>query len=91
MGRRVAHTILSDTIIDSLELSSEYSMVEIRPNAEWIGRSLKELNLRERMGINIVVVRSGDALNAMPGPDTVLGEDDVLLVVTREETLKKLR
>ena len=91
MGRRVAHNLVSGNIIDYLELSSQYSMAEIRPKREWVGKALKQLEMRNRLGINVVAIRSGDELNAMPMPDTTLGEDDVLLVVTSEETLKKLR
>lgn len=90
MGRRVAHNLVSGNIIDYLELSSEYSMAEIRPKSEWVGKALKDLAMRSRLGINVVAIRSGEALNAMPQPDTVLREDDVLLVVISEETLKKL-
>lgn len=91
MGRHVAHNLVSGNIIDYLELSSQYSMAEIRPKREWVGKALKQLEMRNRLGINVVAIRSGDELNAMPMPDTTLGEDDVLLVVTSEETLKKLR
>ena len=90
MGRRIAHNLVSKDIIDYLELSPDYSLAEIRPKPEWIGHPLKELMLRSRLGINVVAVRNGETLNAMPLPDTVFREDDVLLVVTREETLLKL-
>ena len=90
MGRRVAHNMVSGNIIDFLELSSEYSMAEIRPKPEWVGRSLMELSMRSKLGINVVAIRTGDSLNAMPMPDTVLGEEDVLLVVVKDETLAKL-
>ncbi len=90
MGRRVAHNLVSGNIIDYLELSSEYSMAEIRPKPEWVGRALKDLAMRSSMGINVVAIRNGEALNAMPMPDTVLRDGDVMLVVIREEMLKKL-
>lgn len=90
MGRRVAHNLVSGNIIDYLELSSEYSIAEIRPRPEWIGRSLMELSMRSKLGINVVAIRSGEALNAMPLPETVIRGDDVLLVVVKDETLKKL-
>lgn len=90
MGRRVAHNLVSGDIIDFLELSSEYSMAEIRPKPEWVGKSLMSLNMRSKLGINVVAIRTGDSLNAMPMPDTVLNEEDVLLVVVKDETLAKL-
>lgn len=90
MGRRFAHSIVSGHIIDYLELSSEYSMAEIRPMPEWVGKTLMALSMRSRLGINVVAIRSGEALNAMPLPETVLREDDVLLVVVKDDMLKKL-
>ncbi len=90
MGRRMAHNLVSGDIIDFLELSSEYSMAEIRPRPEWLGKSLMELAMRSRLGINVVAIRTGDELNAMPLPDTVLREDDVLLVVVKDETLARM-
>ena len=90
MGRRVAHMLVSGNIIDYIELSSEYSMAEIRPMGEWVGKSLGELSLRSKHGINVVAIRTGEALNAMPMPETVIQEEDVLLVVVKDKTLEKL-
>ncbi len=90
MGRRVAHNLVSGDIIDFLELSNEYSMAEIRPKPEWVGKTLMSLAMRSKLGINVVAIRTGDALNAMPMPDTVLKEEDVLLVVVKDETLARL-
>ncbi|MBQ8109305.1 MAG: TrkA family potassium uptake protein [Clostridia bacterium] len=90
MGRRVAHNLVSGNIIDFLDLNSEYSIAEIRPKPEWVGRSLVELSMRSAMGINVVAIRNGDSLNAMPMPEDRLREDDVLLVVVKDKTLEKL-
>lgn len=91
MGRRVAHSLVSGNVIEYMELSTQFSMAEIRPKTEWIGRSLKELAMRSQMKINVVAIRNGDALNAMPEPDTRIREDDVMLVVISEEMLKQLQ
>ena len=90
MGRRIAHNLVSGNIIDYLELSPDYSMAEVRPMRDWVGKPLKELDLRNRLGLNIIVIRNGEDLDPMPQPDTVIREGDVLLVVAREETLAKL-
>lgn len=90
MGRRVAHNLVSDNIIDYLELSPDFSLAEIRPKPDWIGRTLKDLALRSRLGINVVAIKNGSDVNPMPMPDTVFGEDDVLLVIASEVTLRKM-
>ena len=90
MGRRIAHNLVSGNIIDYLELSPDYSMAEVRPMREWVGTPLKELALRSRAGLNIIVIKNGEDVNPMPQPETVIREGDVLLVVAREETLAKM-
>ena len=50
MGRRVAHNLVSGDIIDFLELSSEYSMAEIRPKPEWVGKTLMEPGHAQQAG-----------------------------------------
>ena len=85
MGQRIAHNLVSEKIMDFIELSPDYSLMEIRPRSEWVGKNLKELNLRARERINVVAVRSGDAVNAMPDMHTVIGADDVMLVVSQND------
>ena len=90
MGRRIAHNLVSGNIIDYLELSPDYSMAEIHPKPEWTDKALKDLALRSRVGVNVIAIKNGDELNAMPQPDTVIRENDVLLVVASEQTLSTM-
>lgn len=85
MGRRIAHNLVSEKIMDFIELSPDYSLMEMRPRPEWIGKTLKELNLRAMHRINVVAVRSGEAVNAMPDMNTCIGANDVMLVVSQNE------
>lgn len=89
MGRRIAHNLISGNIIDFLELSPDYSMAEIRPMDEWVGKSLTELALRDR-GINIVAIRTDDGKIVLPNHETVIREGDILLVVGEENQLSKM-
>ena len=66
-------------------------MAEIRPKPEWIGKTLKELAMRSSLDINVVAIRSGDAVNAMPQPETRISQGDVMLVVISENALKEMR
>jgi len=91
MGRRVAHSLVSGNVIEYMELSTQYSMAEIRPKPEWVGKSLKELAMRSNMDVNVVAIRNGDDVNAMPQPETQIREGDLMLVVISEETLRQMR
>ena len=90
MGRRIAHNLVSGSIIDYLELSPTYSMAEVRPMREWIGKSLEDLSLRSSRGINIIAIKHGEDVDPMPQPETVIREEDVLLVVARDDTLARM-
>ena len=65
-------------------------MAEILANPEWAGQTLAQLHLRDRLGINVVAIRSGERTNALPTSETVIQKGDVMLVVAGEETLLKL-
>ena len=90
MGRRVAHNLVSGNIVDYLELSPDHSMAEVRPMRDWVGKDLQSLALRSREGVNIIAIRSGETVNPMPQPETVIKADDILLVVAKEETLSRM-
>lgn len=90
MGRRVAHNLVSGNVIEFMELSTQYSMAEIRPKPEWVGKTLEKLAMRSSMDINVVAIRNGDEVNAMPQPDTVIREGDLMLVVISEEKLRQM-
>ena len=89
MGQRIAHNLVSEKILDFIELSPDYSLMEMRPNPEWVGHSLGELNLRGRYQTNVVAVRSGEVVNAMPDQNTRIAADDVMLVVALTEAGKR--
>jgi len=91
MGRRIAHNLISGNIIDYLELSPDFSMAEILPEPAWVGKTLKDLDMRAKMGVNVVAIRNGEVLDAMPTLNTVIHEKDVMLVVSSEENLNRLR
>ncbi|MCI7814117.1 MAG: TrkA family potassium uptake protein [Lachnospiraceae bacterium] len=90
MGSRVAKNMVFGKFIDTFELSSDFSMVEMKVPSEWVGKTLKELDVRGRYKINIVGVRQGTQFHVVLDPDEPLQSDQVLLAVGNNEKLKKL-
>jgi trk system potassium uptake protein TrkA len=90
MGIRLANSLVSDTFLDFIELSPDYSIVEIFVLDEWTGRSLKSLNMRATYGLNVMAIRKGEDVNISPGPDTVLDSNDVLVVIGDNKDLMKI-
>ena len=87
MGKRIAHNLVSGNLLEYIELSPDFSMAEILAEPDWAGKTLSELHLRDRMGINVVAVRSGEKTNPLPTSGTVIQEGDIMLVVAGEKTL----
>ncbi|RKD20921.1 trk system potassium uptake protein TrkA [Caminicella sporogenes DSM 14501] len=90
MGAKIAQSLVSSNIMDYIELSPEYSIVEITAIKEWIGKNLLELNMRAKYGINIMAIKKGTSINISPTALTVIEEGDVLIVIGHNSDLKKL-
>lgn len=91
MGIRVARNLVSSNLLDYLELSPDYSILETVASPRVIGKTLGELNLRARLGISIIAIRHGDNINLSPGADDMISEGDTLVVMGRTSQLDKLQ
>lgn len=81
MGIRIANNILSQNVLDYLELSDEHSIMEIKVNEKIAGKSLVDLDIRARYGINIVAIKRGNSINVSPPADENLQLNDVLIMI----------
>ncbi len=91
MGQKLAHSLSTFNIVDLIELSSNSSVVEVAAPAEMIGRSLQELNLRARFGINVIALRNKEGkTNISPGAEDKINEDDLIVAVGDIKALKKI-
>lgn len=90
MGIRVAKNLTSSNVMDFIELAPEYSIVEIAPLFEWIGKSIIELDLRGKYGLNVMAIRKGADINISVMPKDVIESGDVLVVIGHNEDLKKV-
>ena len=76
-------------LVDYFDLSDSTSLVEILPRAEWVGKNLRELNLRKEYKINVVAVIQNDEFNIAMDPDTPLKADEPLLIIMKKSDLKR--
>lgn len=90
MGTRVAHNLVSSNILDYIELSPDYSIIEIAAPQSWVGKSLVKLNVRVRYGINIMAIKNGNEINISPRADDTIKQDDVLVVIGANADINKL-
>lgn len=90
MGQKLAHSLVSRNIIDLIELSETYSVVEVEAPQEMVGRTLQDLNLRVRYGINVIALRGEKETNISPGGEDKIAPGDVIVAVGENKALKKL-
>ncbi|MBU5590633.1 TrkA family potassium uptake protein [Clostridium sp. MSJ-4] len=90
MGVRVAHNLVSSNILDYIELSPDYSIIEIESPKEWVGETLRDLNVRANFGINIMAVRKNNEINVSPTAEDVIEPHDILVVIGSIDDLAKL-
>ena len=81
MGQRVAHSLVSSSILDYIELSPELSLVEVTASGGLIGRTLAQTDLRALYGVNVVAIKRFEDLIVPPQPDEMIHKGDVLIVI----------
>jgi trk system potassium uptake protein TrkA len=90
MGVRLAHTLLSRSIIDEIQLSTDYSIFELQAPTQFLDRSLKDLQLRQRFGMTVLAVRRGEGVVVSPDASFVLEHGDILVALGRADKIEKL-
>ena len=71
--------------------SPDYSIAEVSCPDGWIGKSIKELNVRAKYGINIMAVKNQGHINVSPSPSDKFEAEDVLIVLASNEDLNRLK
>lgn len=79
----------SEHILDYIELDDEYAIFEVEIPSDWSGKSILELDIRKKYGINILGVRTNGKLNMNITPNTVLGHGTSVLVLGQEKAVHK--
>ena len=78
---RLAKSLSSYNVLDYIELSAEYGIIEVPVPASWLNKSLKELGVRAKLGVNILAVRREGKINVSPAAEFVMKEKDILVVL----------
>ena len=77
--------------MDLFEISDDFSIVEWRVPAEWAGNSLVQLNLREKMNLNVIGIKRGDEVTVNVDPSETLNAGEILIVIGNNEDLSHIR
>ena len=80
-AQRLARSLLSHNVLEYIELSEDYGILEIPAPGKWINKTLKELNIRAKLGVNIIAIEHGGEINVSPAADYKITAGDLLVVL----------
>jgi trk system potassium uptake protein len=89
MGIRVAHHMNSEKLIDYIDLSEDYSIVEFVATEKTANKSLNQLNVQATYGCTILAIKRAEEVNIVPHPNDVIELGDVLVIIGHREDLRR--
>ena len=90
-GARLARSLHSHNVLDYIELSEAYGILEIPAPKSWVGKTLKELNVRAKLGVNIIAVESDGKTNVSPAADYCIQAGDMMVVLGENYALEAVQ
>ena len=104
MGIRVANSLASPAVVEHIELSEDSSIAELIPPREYINKSLQDIDIRKKYGLNIIAikkkmkivgkdgeVKEEEKINVAPEPGDTIRESDILIVVGTNEHIEEFK
>ena len=88
---RLARSLSTPNVLDYIELSEDYGIVEVPAPKSWHEKSLKDLNVRAKLGVNILAVRRQGKINVSPSADFTIRSGDVMVVLGDSLALEALQ
>ena len=90
-AQRLGRSLHSHNVLEYIELSEDYGILEIPAPRSWIGKTLKELNVRAKLGVNIIAVESSEKTNVSPSADYQIQEKDIMVVLGDNYSLEAVQ
>ncbi|MCL2799023.1 MAG: TrkA family potassium uptake protein [Endomicrobia bacterium] len=104
MAKKLVDSIITPNILEQIELSKDYNLLEIVAPKEFWGKTIKTSGIRNNYGINVIAVRKQipivddnghtdikEEINMVPGADDEINQNDVLVVVGSHSSLEKIK
>ena len=79
----------SEHILDYIRLDDEHAIYEVSVPQEWIGKSVGQIDIRKRYGINIMAVKQRETINLSVTPETILNRNMTILVLGERKAMQK--
>lgn len=88
---RLARSLVSHNVLDYIELSPDHGILEVPAPESWVGKTIKELNVRAKLGVNIIAVESGKVTNVSPAADYRILAGDIMVILGENQVLEAVQ
>ena len=88
---RLARSLSCHNVLDYIELSDDYGIIEVPAPKSWQGKTLKELNVRAKLGLNIIAIKNDGGINVSPTADYAIGQMDIMVVLGDSAALQRVQ
>jgi trk system potassium uptake protein TrkA len=93
MANKVARSIISPNVLEYLPISEDYTIVELAPPTAFIGKTLADLDLRKKYNLQVIAIRDvlTNKMQLVPRASAIIKDSDVLVIIGREEDIRKIK
>ncbi len=88
---RLAHSLSTPNVLDYIELSDDYGIAEVPAPQSWSGKDLRGLNVRAKLGLNIIAIRRDGQIHVSPPADFEIAAGDIVVVLGDSRALKAVQ
>lgn len=91
MALKLAQSLASSNVLDFIELSSDYGIAEVSAPGVWIGKSIRDLNVRAKYGVTILCLKQGEQMDILPSADDVIAPDTAVVVLGSNDQIARMQ
>ena len=88
---KLARSLSSHNVLDYIELSEEYGILEVPAPRSWVGKTILELNVRAKLGVNIIAVKNERVTNVSPSANYKIESGDIMVVLGDTKALEAVQ
>lgn len=88
---KLARSLSSHNVLDYIELSEEYGILEVPAPKSWVGKTILELNIRAKLGVNIIAVENNKTTNVSPSAGYRVQKGDIMVVLGDNKALEAVQ
>jgi trk system potassium uptake protein TrkA len=93
MALRISRSLSRPNMLDFIPLADEFDLIQVGPPKEFIGKSLKDLNLRAKYNVHIIAIKELVPENfvLVPPASFMIKDSDILIMLGKSEDIKRIK